>query len=329
MGLLKKILVLAIVCFFCCCGHKAGNSPEKEKPVELKDFMGIFPAIRLPATFNDSSLSLKPRDSAISANVLLQFIPDSVFHRYFAKGSKTRFYADGKAAVRNEETYLFLKSLASSKRTLYLLGFNKSGKFAAALPLLIKDEDADIKYASAMDNKYTVTVSKLHKDPDGQNIFKKSVYVFNEEGAFTLIMTESNEQKSGLAQIYNPIDTLSHKHKFTGDYMQDKRNFISVRDGRSNAMVRFFVHFEKENGACTGQLKGEARFISSDVARYSANGDPCSIELAFTEKSVRMRELEGCGNHRGIRCYFDGVYDKRKTAKSKQAKPKPKYSAIK
>ncbi len=325
MGLLKRILLPVVVCFLCSCGHKSGNTPEKEKPVDLKDFMGMFPAIRLPASFGDSSLSRKSGDSAISANVLLQFIPDSLFHRYFGRSPKTKFYASGKVSVKKGETYLFVKALASSKRVLYALGFDNSDRFKAGLPLLIKDEDPDIRYASSMDSKYTITVSRLHRNPDGRNFFKKSVYVFNEEGAFTLIMTESNEQKTGPATIYNPIDTLSHKHKFTGDYIQDKRNFISVRDGRSNAVVRFFVHFEKENGDCKGELKGEARFISTAVARYNANGDPCSIEFTFTEKNVRMKELEGCGNHRGIRCYFDGVYDKRKAVKSMQTKTKPRH----
>ena len=148
--------------------------------------------------------------------------------------------------------------------------------------------------------------------PDGRTLFVRTVYVYNAEGVFTLIMKESNEGKPKTAQIYNPIDTFAHKHKFTGDYLQDKRNFISFRDGKNNSVIRFFVHFEKDNGNCKGELKGEARFVSSTIARYIANGDPCSLEFNFNEKNVRMKELEGCGNHRDIRCYFDGVYIKHK-----------------
>jgi hypothetical protein len=329
MGLLKKILVLAVVCSFCCCRHKPGNSREKEKPVDIKDFMGMFPSIKLPVTFADSSLSKKRTDSFITATTLMQFMPDSVFFRYWGKNPKSKFYASGKVTVKRAETYLFLKSLASAKRVLYVLGFDKTGRFKAALPMLIKDEDPDISYTSSMDSKYTLTVSRQRKDAEGRSFFKKSVYVFNDEGAFTLIMTESNEEKPGLAKIFNPIDTLPHKHKFTGDYIQDKRNFISVRDGRGNSVVRFFVHFEKEKGECKGELKGEARFISPTVARYSSNGDPCSIEFSFSDKNIRMRELEGCGNHRGIRCYFEGVYDKYKAANAKQVKPIPKHKTIK
>lgn len=325
MGPLKKILFFVLICSFSCCKHKPGSSREKAEPVDIKDFIGVFPAVKLPAFFGDSSLAKKPKDSAISAAVLKQFIPDSVFHKYWGKNPKTRFYGCGKVAVKKAETYLFLKSADGPKKALYLLAFDRSDQYKAMLTLVFRDEDQEAQYVSSMDAKYTATVIRQFKDVKGQNFFKKSVYIFNEEGAFTLIMTESNEQKSGLAQIFNPIDSLSRKHKFTGDYSQDKRNFISVRDGRNNSVVRFFVHFEKEKGSCAGELKGEARFISPTVARYSANGDPCSVQFTFSEKNIRMKELEGCGNHRGIRCYFEGEYEKHKTGKEKPVKQKPKH----
>ena len=154
--------------------------------------------------------------------------------------------------------------------------------------------------------------------------YRRSVYVFNDAGVFTLILTESNEAKPKNVQVViNPIDTLSRKHKFTGDYIQDKRNFISVRDGKNASYVLFFVHFEKDNGECKGELKGEAKFIS---ARNSAISDqmviPVSLEFYFKESSVRMKELEGCGNHRDIKCFFEGSYIKHKEPKPKPVKRK-------
>jgi hypothetical protein len=196
------------------------------------------------------------------------------------------------------------------------------GKFSTGMPLLIREEGSEFRYAASVDTKYTISVSRQRKDAEGRNVFVRTVYVYNTGGAFTLIMTESNEGKPKTGQIYNPIDTLAHKHKFTGDYTQDKRNFITFRDGKNNSVIRFFVHFEKDEGNCKGELKGEARFVSSTLARYITNGDPCSIEFSFTEKNVRMKELEGCGNHRDIRCYFDGVYPKHKENNTKPVKTK-------
>lgn len=325
MGPLKKILFFAFICSFSFCKHKPGNSGEKDKPVDIKEFMGVFPVWKLPAAFGDSSLSRRPKDSAISSAVLKQFVPDSLYHKYWGKNPNTRFYSSGKVQVKKAETYLFLKSADGNRKGMYVLAFDHDEHFKAVLTLVYRDEDSDVQYASSMDTKYTFIVNRLFKNTKGQNYYKKSVYIFNEEGAFTLIMTESNEQKAGLAQIFNSIDSLSRKHKYTGDYVQDKRNFISVRDGRSNSVIRFFVHFEKEKGTCVGELKGEARFISPTVARYSSNGDPCSVQFTFTDKNIRMKELEGCGNHRGIRCYFEGSYEKRKTVKEKPVKQKPRH----
>jgi hypothetical protein len=33
-----------------------------------------------------------------------------------------------------------------------------------------------------------------------------------------------------------------------------------------------------------------------------------------------MKELGGCGNHRDIKCFFEGVYSKRKEIKAKTGK---------
>jgi len=323
MVLMKKMLVLLALCSFYCCSPKGDKSGQKEKPIDYKDFMGMFAAVKLPVAFADSSLSRKPSDSAISASALLQFIPDSVFVKHWGKNTKSKFYAAGRVRVKKGETYYFLK-YAGTKRALYVMGFSSEGHFKAILPLVYSDEDPDVRYFSSMDNRYTIKVNRQRKGK-GQSLYKKSIYVFNEDaGVFTLILKESNEEKPRQTQVYNPIDSFSRKHKFSGDYIQDRLNFISIRDGRSNSVLRFFVHFEKNKGECTGELKGEARIVSPGVARYSSNGDPCSIQFTFTDKNVRMKELEGCGNHRGIQCYFEGVYQKHKEAKPKPVKSKAK-----
>ena len=319
MALMKRMLVLLAASSFYCCNQKAGHSAEEEKPLDYKDFTGMFATRKLPLAFADSSLSKNAGDSAITAAGLHQFIPDSVFVKHWGKNTKAKFYASGKVAVKKGETYYFLK-YSGSRKVLYVLGFDREGHFKAILPLVYSE--GDLYFNSSMDTRYTITVNRQHRE-NGRDLYKKSVYIFNGDvGAFTLILTESNEEKSKKADVYNPIDSFPRRHKYTGDYIQDRRNFISVRDGRSNSVVRFFVHFEKDKGSCTGELKGEARFISPTVARYTSNGDPCSIQFSFTDKNVRMKELEGCGNHRGIRCYFEGVYNKHKEVKPKPVKSK-------
>ena len=326
MRLLKMMIVLVGMTFFLCCRHKAADGGGEIKKIEPEDFQAMFLKLNLPVNFADSSLSKKLTDSPLAYSIFSQFIDDSLIQKHFGKTIKPRLYASGKLVVKKAETYLFIKALSPSKKILFVACLDKDGKFRTGMPLLIRDDDSELKYSSGIDNKYAISVSRLRKDGDGRTFFVRTVYVYNEEGVFTLIMRESNEGKPKTAQIYNPIDTFAHKHKFTGDYMQDKRNFISFRDGKNNSVIRFFVHFEKDNGNCQGELKGEARFVSSAIARYIANGDPCSLEFNFSEKMVRMKELEGCGNHRDIRCYFDGVYNKHKEAVAKPAKTKRRSS---
>jgi hypothetical protein len=326
MRLLKMMLVFVPITVFICCRHKATDGGGEVKKIEPEDFLAMFHVMNLPLNFADSSLSRKASDSPLAISVFSQFIADSLIQKHFGKTIKPRLYASGKLLVKNAETYLFIKALSPAKKTLYVVCLDKDGKFQTGMPLLIRDNDSEIRYAAAIDNKYAISVSRLRKDEDGRAFFVRTVYVYNAEGVFTLIMRESNEGKPKTVQIYNPIDTFAHKHKFTGDYMQDKRNFVSFRDGKNNSVIRFFVHFEKDNGNCKGELKGVARFVSSTVARYIANGDPCSLEFNFSEKTVRMNELEGCGNHRDIRCYFDGSYEKHKEASAKPVKSKRRQS---
>lgn len=322
MRLSKMMLGFALLTILICCRHKSSNVGGNEKILEPEDFLAMFHPLNLPVNFMDSSLSKKTADSLMSWSVFNQFISDSLIQRNFGKSVKPRLYASGKLVVKKAETYLFIKALSPTKKILYIVCFDKDDKFQMGMPIVFRDEESEFRYAAMIDNKYAISVSRLRKDSDGRTIFIRSVYVYNSEGLFTLIMRESNEGKPKTAQIYNPIDTFAHKHKFTGDYIQDKRNFISFRDGKNNTVVRFFVHFEKDNGNCKGELKGEARFVSSTTARYIANGDPCSLEFIFNDKNVRMKELEGCGNHRDIRCYFSGEYVKHKELNVKQAKPK-------
>jgi hypothetical protein len=329
MGKIRQILLFFGLCVWCCCKQQPGSAGEKDA-VKAVDFLNMFRPVVPPLQFADSSLGKKDRDSAISYPVVRRFIPDSVFYKNFGRTVRPKCYAAGKVVVRKAETYLFLKTSAPGKKVLYIACFNQEDSFVTAMPLVIHEEESNLQWSASMDQKYTISVSRQRRDAEGRSLFKKSVYVFNEAGAFTLIMMESNEEKPKNAQIINPIDTVSRHHKFTGDYLQDKRNFISFRDARNPAALLFFVHFEKDDGACKGELKGEAKMVSPVAARFTANGDPCSILFTFAGNTVAMKELEGCGSHRDIKCYFNGTYEKQKEIKKpKAAASRPNQHKIK
>ena len=138
--------------------------------------------------------------------------------------------------------------------------------------------------------------------------------------SFMLIMTDALDDRE--SELTNPIDTFSRKQKYTADYGSGKMNLVSFRDGRKNDRLSFFIHFERNNGECTGELKGEAIIKSPTLAEYKEGGDPCVLQFKFSSSAVTIKEIEACGSRRGLRCSFDGTYPRKKIAKPKPAKAK-------
>ena len=316
------VFTLTMVLLFSCKGKKSTLSGNEK--IELTDFIEFFPASKLPFVLADTAIGRKMGDSAlISHAVLAGFVPDSVFSKDFGRDAKPKYYALGSVAAKNKETYLFLKAATAGRQVGYVLVFDKDMKFSAGMPIVRNSPSRDQMNIGAMDSKYTLSINKQRRGADGTVYYKKDAYVYNSEGAFTLILTESNEAVQSKT-IENPIDTMHRAFKFSGDYVQDAKNFISVRDGRKPGQLTVFVHFEKNKGDCTGELKGEAAMINATTAQYRHAGDPCVLELVFTNTTVRMKEIEGCGNHRDIRCLFEGSYVKKKVTKPKETKAKGK-----
>ena len=308
------LFVLAVLIF--SCKSKPTSLSGDDEKVDGHDFVEFFQPLKLPWQVTDTILRRKEAEgSIISYKVFTQLVPDSILTKLFGKELKPKLYAVGKVSVPKSESYLFIKAASTSRKALYIVCFTRQHIFAAARPILYSDNETGASGVAAMDAKYTLTLTHQRKASEGQVYFKRDAYIFNEDGGFRLILTESNESKKQIPPIYNPIDTLSHKHKFTGDYIQDKRNIVSVRDGKDPSRILFFVHFEKEEGTCKGELKGEAKFISANTARFRSGGDPCTVDLIFNPTGVSMKEVEGCGNHRDIKCFFEGYFPRRKEAK--------------
>lgn len=318
----RLLFILLLGLLFADCGNKKIKLTDDDT-VDIKDFIDFFPAVALPFQVSDTILKKKETDSAsIGYKIFTQFVPDSLLANEFGKGVKPDMYPLGKVVMKNVETYLLLKATTASKKCGYILAFNKQNKFISGMPLVVTDKDASTSQSGGIDGRYTVTKTVQRKGIDGQISESKNVYILNTEvGAFSLIMMDE-----GVAdhqqEIINPIDTFSKKNKLAGDYTSNKRNYISIRDGERPSTIRFFIHFEKDNGECSGELKGEALVQGAKHAIFRANGNPCVIEFTFTKTGVSFKELEACGSYRDIKCFFEGVYRKAKEPKSKSSSPK-------
>jgi len=322
MLVLKKylVIIIALVIVFSCRHKKPSLSGEE--PVDVSDFIDFFQPVKLPFAFGDTVFSKKEKDSLlISYKVFTQFIPDSALMGTFGKSTKLKIYPVGRINVSGAGTYLFSKIIGTDKKAVYILGFDKKNNFIAAMPVLKLDQYVSTLQSVTMDSRYTITKTLVRKNSDGSTSEGKDVYVLNEDANnFMLIMTDALDDKP--TEIINPIDTLPRKNKIAADYIAGKMNLVSIRDGRKSDRIAFFIHFEKNNGECTGELKGEALIKSANLAEYSANGDPCTLQFAFSAFSVSIKEIEACGAHRGLRCLFDGSFARKKEIKASSKKKK-------
>lgn len=311
---MKRILLISCIALLLLnCKGKKGSLQEGEV-MEVADFIELFPEKAHPVRIADTTLTRRTTDSSlISYKIFTQFIPDSILAKDFGKGVKPKLYPLGRTREKNKEIYLFVKAANGNKRVGYMACFSKDENFLNAMALVRTGFDSYSSAYGVLDNKFQITTYREKKTGTGTQ-FKRNVYIFNEAvNEFTLIMTEPNEEI--IEQITNPIDTFPQKNKFSGDYVKSKRNFIAVRDAKRNEELLFFIHFEKDNGECIGELKGNMKMISKNTGQYQAPGNPCTLEFNFEGNSISIQETGGCGSYRNIKCFFEGSYPKKITIK--------------
>ena len=311
------ILILPALFFFGSCKEKK-KSLSGDEPLEAGEFITSFTEIDLPYSVADTTLIKKDNDSTlITYKIFTQFVPDSILTRILGKGTP-KLYQVGKITVEEDEIYVLTKAVLNKKRAIIISAFNGDDQFLEAMPLLLVDQSSGTQQNSTIDSKYTINKSILKRDSDRNMKEGKEVYVYNKDAKkFLLIMTEAMED--GSVELVNPLDTLAAENKYSGDYVKDKNNIVSIRDANRDDRFQFFIHFEKNKGECTGEIKGFALFTSANTAVYRQPGDPCVLQFVFSKSSVTLQELEGCGNKRGLKCSFNGSYPKKKKAVPKKA----------
>ena len=318
------ICLFAFSLFFAACGNKKKPSLSGTDPVVISDFIESFELIKAPYVVADTSLNRKEKDSLLIANkIFAQFVPDSVLTKVFGKNAKPKLYMGKRVAIESE-TYLFIKAIAADKNASLVLCFDKKNNFKASLPLLVQDANPATVQVSGLDRKLSFYKNVTMKDADGSTAEGKQVYIYNDDAArFLLIMEDPLDDR--VQEVTNPIDTLQKKNKFSADYIKDKMNIVSIRDDSKTGRLNFFIHFERNNGECIGEIKGIASFTSANTAVYKQQGDACSLQFTFSSSSVSLKELEPCGAHRGVKCSFEGSFPRKKEVKPKTpAKKSPK-----
>jgi len=212
------------------------------------------------------------------------------------------------------EVYLVVKASGRNKKAAYIVVYNKE-TFGSVLPFLIPDNEPRTAQVSTIDRSFSIIKTVTKKDDEGVLADRREVFAYNADSkSFTLVLTDLFDDSN--VELINPIDTLPKTHKYAGDYYLDKKSLVSVRNGRNENMLNVFIHISKNGGACTGELKGEV-LLKENGAAFRQSGNPCVLQLKFTNNSVTLKEESGCGSSRGIDCLFDGTYTKKKLDKTK------------
>lgn len=307
----KFLLILLSVSLIAC---KSKPSLSGDEPVNYQDFKEAFTDIKLPFTVSDTTIDEVADTTTISRTIARQFVPDTVF-KYFGNDTNFRLHPIGIIEQDNQEDYFTLYAKSKKKAAVYLLTFLRD-TFSAAMPLLLSVNGKE-HYTATIDKKLSVVINKEWSE-NGEMMYNRTVYAYNNVGVFTTVLTETNVPPVLTAKtVLNPIDTFARNNKYSGDYVKGPKNFVSIRDGEKPGSYQFFVHFiNDDDEPCGGDLRGELVMTSETTGQYSSSGDPCVIDFTFTKNSVKVSEQGSCGNYRGITCFFNDTFTRKKETKA-------------
>jgi hypothetical protein len=288
-----------------------------ETPIKASDFIAVFPKLKPPYAVSDTNITKVADTTTFGYKALIQFFPDSSLIPIVGSNKKITIHPIG-IIEKEKENYLLL-SLSTPKKITHIAVFvlDKKNKYLASKELLSTNHDDEYLHSVSINREPTFLISKEKMGTDNTIRFTRAGWVYTSSGEFMVVINDSNEDPKK-STVINPIDTLPRKNKFSGDYVRDKKNFISIRDTKKPNVYEFFIHFEKNEGSCKGELKGELKMKDGTTALFSQNGDPCVIDFRFDGNEITVKEQGTCGNHRGIKCFFDDSFIKKREPRTKK-----------
>lgn len=319
--------VVAMVCLLLACSGNDKKDGDKENGAENTParFSSRFPAAAVPYQLTDTGLLNNKDTASLSAAYVSSLVPDSLLQTIFSKKSGIRYTPLAKVEQKDKDAYYVVKASAGNKKAALLLMFESNGSFGTAIPFLVPDGNSATVQTSSIDKSFTVTRGIVERKDNSVTGEGKEVLAYDaSEKKFTLIMTDLLYDYP--AVLVNPIDTFPKNHRLAGDYYSNKKNVVSVRDGRYANQLLVYIHTENSDRSCVGELKGEFVLTSSSTAVYRQGGDPCVLALTFAGNTVSLQEERGCGNYRGLDCPFDGSFTRKKEGKPKESIKKAKRS---
>jgi hypothetical protein len=316
---MRKWSLIGICFLIFSCGEKktdlSGNTP-----IKINDFNKVFKNTELPVSISDTSLNHKLDTLVIQRKALAQFVPDSIIDQFISPANKNKAIIHPLIRIEQEaEYYLLLNIKYPKKHDIVAIVFNNKNKYLdfQFITEFLDENKRSAKYEKKLNiNKEpSFLVEENIISSEGVSTYEKNAWAYS-DGNFRLIYFDSNKSPENKT-IINPIDTIQSKNIYSGNYGTDAKNFIALRDNGAPNKYQFFIHFEKRNGSCVGELKGVLNF-NNNTATYSEKGDACIVHFSITGNNIAIKEDGNCGNHRGMKCYFNDKFDKVRKSKKKK-----------
>jgi hypothetical protein len=315
---LRLVSLIVIFLLFACKENRQRTIADAD--LTISDFIELAQQVKLPFIVHDSTLQKKENDSlALNLTVFQSFVPDSIFKKHYPSTKQLKLFLLGKSTDAQNWNYLFVKSISSKQRVVYMYYFNEKNAYVGTTVLLDNTDVSKVNRYIRIDGRYNIAFIKEQKTPTGELWSDETIYYMDANGKMILTMTNSSKDKSDEI-MGNPIDTLPRKNKYSADYSLDKKNLVSIRDGNTPKTFQFFIHFSKQNGECVGELKGEGEYIAAGKGVFHDKSSSCEILFTFGSSSVTIKESNGCGSFRDITCFFEGSYTRKKETKEVKKK---------
>lgn len=307
---ISLLILIVHIGFFLSCSESV---PVKisDEGLSAPEFLKIAPLLSLPAIVSENDLAAVKYDSnTVHLPTFKSYFGDSVYQSVFGDNSKEKISVVGKVNLDDKSTYLVVREVSGKNKSAIILYFDPKGNYLGHLVLIdLRQRKSGERYSFKIDSKYNISLI-TEKDVSREEVWTgEKIYYFDPSGIPVMAVTNTNEDLSNEI-LGNPIDSLTRKNKHAGDYSTDKKNLVSIRDGRTEKTLNFFIHFSKRQGNCVGELKGEADWVNKNLAVFRDGKSPCIIEFRFNTNQISIKETGGCGSYRDIKCTFEGSYPK-------------------
>ncbi len=318
---IDSMRIFAACCLFLVLLSPACHSGKDREPMTSSrvrtfgDFLELFPRIQLPYRIGPDTLDLMVPDSAsLSPTLISRFFPDTLLRGISRHLAELKYFPIG-ATSDSRMSYLLIRVQGHGQKDGILCVFDGKGKFLGRLLVgRVVSKTNNILISTQLDKQLDITVSEEERLGPGKTLLREKVYGANPNGGFSLILVNSNEPINP-QQLFNPIDSLPSAHRFSGDYTAGHMNLVSIRDAKKPGSFRFFIHFSKDRGNCTGEVDGTGNWNGSGEGIFKEKSGPCQIRFNFGTGEVTLSEEGSCAAYRGIQCQFTGSFRKKKPRK--------------